>query len=202
MDEKIIIEEVRYGNSDNFNIILANYRMMIYKIINNYSLRYGDYIISEEDLFQEASVGLYDACLKYDSSKNVKFSTFAYIVIKRRIQRVYKMYRETYGNENISLDNVDAYEYINYSSYINEINYHYGSRELIDNIKEYYEKLNKIDRKIIDLRIQKYSYKEIAERLNISRKVVDNKIYRIRKLLEKYIDNKNELDKRMNIIKQ
>lgn len=43
--------------------------------------------VQYEDLFQEGIIGLYTAIDKFDTSLNVKFSTYAYFWIKQKIRR-------------------------------------------------------------------------------------------------------------------
>ena len=58
------------------NQIIEENKNIIYSIIKKYT-----YYYDKEDLFQTATIGLIKAYNNYDSSKNTKFSTYAYTYI-------------------------------------------------------------------------------------------------------------------------
>ena len=58
------------------NQIIEENKNLIYSIIKKYT-----YYYDKEDLFQTATIGLIKAYNNYDSSKNTKFSTYAYTYI-------------------------------------------------------------------------------------------------------------------------
>lgn len=62
------------------NIKLANY------VAAKFSVPY-DAALDKEDLFQEAYLGLWKACLRFDESKGYEFSTYAVPIIKGTILR-------------------------------------------------------------------------------------------------------------------
>ena len=48
-------------------------------------------------------------------------------------------------------------------------------------LKKYIDTFNELDRQIIKLRIKNYSYDQIAHILNINKKKVDNRLYKLKK---------------------
>ena len=86
------------------NDLIIDLKKMVYSIINNYSNN-----SNREDLFQAGMVGVIEASKKYDSSSNVKFSTFAYKYI---LGEVLKYLRED-RNIKISRDIIREYHNIN-----------------------------------------------------------------------------------------
>ena len=44
----------------------------------------------KEDIYQEGMIGLYKAYLTYEKNKNTQFSTYAYMLISRRMQSAIK----------------------------------------------------------------------------------------------------------------
>lgn len=178
-----LLKEVSEGNEQACKEIINHFSLMIYSIINNYELNYGDYCVPIEDLYQEGCISLIEACKSYIDNKQTKFSTYAYVVIERRIKRVFSQLIKPYREE-FSLDKPVRSDYMNasYHNYISDKQLKYDvevneEKELINNLKF----LNESDKKIIELRMHNYSYKEIANLLNISPKSVDNKIARIRR---------------------
>ncbi len=61
---------------------ILQYESLIYSIIGKYSSRY-----DREDLYQVAMMGLMDAYRHYDSSYDVKFSSYAYYYIVGEVNR-------------------------------------------------------------------------------------------------------------------
>lgn len=189
-----LIERVKNKDESAYKEAVVLYEKMIYSIINTYQLDYGDYTISTEDLYQEGLIGIYDACFAYDESKDTKFSTFVYIVIKRKIQRFYLSQLRKYVNESYSIDNVEHLDHYNEIKAEciceNPIEYHKSER-----IKDQLRHFSKLDKKILLMRIERYSYKEIAEKLKVNEKRIDNRLYRIKKqiALEKENTDKEKI---------
>ena len=183
-----LIDEVKKGDDLACKKIIDDYRLMIYSIINSYDLNYGDYKVEVEDLFQEGCIGLIDACLSYKDNNNAKFSTYAYIVIERRIRRCfYKMlkpYKQEYSYDKIEILDHSSILKIDYLS-DNSFNY-LSDDEIEDNFIDTFKFANKEDKLIIKLKANDYTYKEIAEKLNITTKRVDNCLNRLKKKYKKY----------------
>ena len=182
--EKKIIKQIKRNDNSSFDILVENYKNKIYKIIRSYSLKQGDYLIDEDELYQEGCIALYDACKTFGRINKCKFSSFAYVVIKRRINREVFKYIGIYNSEAMSIDKLDAKdkEMFFADKYVEDNPIEYIKREnRKDDIEKVLKKYNSIDRKIIRLRIDGYSYDEIGKLLKISTKRVDNRIQYIKK---------------------
>lgn len=179
-----LVEKVQQKDDDAFVELYKEYTRMIHSIVNSYSLEYGDYRISKDDLLQEAYIGLYDACIAFNKNKETKFSTFAYMVIKRRMLRFYRKYMGSYVNEVYSIDNVellDHYKEIeNANVNENPVHYHYQN-EIEELVKKPNKRISDEDRQILLMRINNYSYNEIAKKLKVNRKRIDNRLTRLKK---------------------
>lgn len=190
MTELDLLKEVKRNNDDDaFKELIKSYRNLIFSIINSFKMNYGDYRISEEELFQEGCIGLYEACRSYNKVQSCKFSTFAYVVIKRRITKfIYNMIK-IYSNETTSFDKYNTIDKMKLfeGKYVSDNIIFYGdsySRKY--DFQSRMSKLNSFDQKLIRLRLQNYSYDEIAKILNIPKKRVDNRLqYLKRKKFEK-----------------
>lgn len=174
---------IRAGDNEAAQEMINDFRQMINSMINAYTLNYGDYVISREDLFQEGCIALLEACKRYQENDKAKFSTFAFVVIERRLNKFFfkslRRYKKEYS--------LDKYDYIDHLNALR-------SNSICDNPLAYSkaedreQELNKMrmiteeDRKIIKLRAQNYSYKEIADMLNISTKRIDNRLARVKRL--------------------
>lgn len=138
-----------------------------------------------EDLAQEGLLGLLNAISKFDSERSVKFSTFAEVCISNRMRTILDRNRSVpvvetdssdIGNEEAVLPDTPESIFIekeHLSQLYNEIISLLSNREW----------------KIFTLFLQGLSYKNIAEKLNISEKSVDNAIQRIRRKLKSRWNN-------------
>ncbi len=77
------------GNVEALNkLIELNYGLIVYTMNRLLNRKLGDRL-EEDDFFHEAVIGLRTAILKYDSSKNIKFSTYASLWIKQALFRAF-----------------------------------------------------------------------------------------------------------------
>lgn len=166
---------------------------MIYSIISSYQLDYGDYVISKEDLFQEGCIGLIEACKSYKENDNTKFSTYAFVVIERRIQRAFfrllKPYKEEFSFDKYACtDRIDDLK----TTYVNDNPIEYAAnQERKEELLNRLDYVTQLDKDIIKLRLQNYSYKEISEMLNINSKKVDNRLARMKRMYKKNKEKQN-----------
>ena len=178
-----ILEKIRRGDKEAFDFLLSQHHKMIYKLINSYNLENGDYAIDPHDLYQEASLALYNSVFSFEREKNVKFSTYAYLCIKSAIVKQIREYDRRYSEEAYSLDVVRK---MKFESIVedNPLKYH-REQEYRDRLQKFLRKLSKEDLKIIELRKKDLTYQQIAEQLNINAKRVDNRIQVLRKHLRR-----------------
>jgi len=187
-----IINGAKSGDNDCLKIIFDEFRSYIRSLSNKYYLAGAD----KDDLVQEGMIGLFKAIRDYDFDEGVLFSSFASFCIKRQVQTALKLSTRKKHiplNSSLSLNNT-----------INDNDNETSFLEIIDapNIedpletitkKEYYSyiksKLNSnlsdLEKKVLYNYIEGKSYTNIAEKLDIPVKSIDNAIQRIRKKLPK-----------------
>lgn len=166
-----------------FEKLVSKYKNMIYSIIRKYYIKNNSVVICEQDLFQEGLIALYDAQKSYSEKENVSFSTFAYVLIKRRIVKTIIKYNLIYYNETVHYDNFDKSDYYFQISYSNsKIN------EYKDIINSYSKTCNEEEKQILNLYLSNNSYKNIANKLNCSVKYVDNRLQKMKKDLNFYAE--------------
>lgn len=146
--------------------------------------------MDKSDLMQEGMIGLSQALVDFKENENVKFSTFANLCIEREIlSALTSANRKKHQilNQSLSLD---------YSQVDDEnslINFIYDKRnvspeehmitaekkrEILD-IAE--RELTDFEKKVFDLKISGFEYREISEILNKKPKSIDNALQRIKK---------------------
>ncbi len=166
--------------------LFSRYRNTINKISRSFFLVGGD----TEDLIQEGMIGLYKAIKYYSADKNASFSTFANLCIKRQIQNAIK---HAGSKKNMLLSGaVPLAEVIN----LDEDSDSAGlilpskeptpdaemiSKENMKEIKAQIEKnLSKLELKILNEYLAGKNYTDIATKLSINKKSVDNALSRIK----------------------
>ena len=180
-----LIRRIRNYDKEAFGELLEVFQRMIYKIIYSFNLDNGDFRVDENDLFQEACLALYDAVFTYEEDRNVQFLTYAYMVIRSRISTQLRCLSRSQGEDLVSLDNRLDHS-LKFAVSEDPVQYHQD-----EILKEKYERflitLNEEDRRILELRDEDLSYKQIAEELHISVKKVDNRLRNMKKRFKRFI---------------
>ena len=186
-DEKLI-EMIKAGDQKALNFLLDKYNNMVNMKVNKYFIIGAE----REDIVQEGLIGLYKAIKNFNGEKQNSFKTFANLCIERQlITAIKSSNRQKHMplNSYLSLNN-SAYEE-NEDTELLEVFDTDIIEDPLDTImkKEYYKSVeNEIDKNLSDFEKQvlnRYtngeSYIEIATRLNMPVKSIDNAIQRIRK---------------------
>ena len=207
IDEKDYINpevdnELLYMVSDNEEANEALYKKYE-PVISYYANKYSKLVegkgIDYNDLYQEGLIGLIKAVDSFKEQKDIRFSTFAFVCIKRSIiSAVRKVSRKKHSalNESYSLDYSTEDDNL---SFDNIISNNVGGIEDLLVSKEKNNKFNELlsksltdfEKEVYDLRINNFSYDEIATMLGKTRKAVDGTLSRIRVKIRKIL---NEID--------
>lgn len=189
-NEGELVKLAQLGNEEALEKLLNNYRGFIHYACQNYFLKDGD----QQDLVQEATIGLLEAVKAYDFNTKVKFRNFAFLCIKRELDSAVS--RSNRKKRQILNNAIPIYSYIdddhNGSSFYvgenliksekntpeNSIIEKEGLEELIAFLQK---ELTRLEQNVLLLRLQGFSYREITCILEIRAKAVDNAIQRIRK---------------------
>lgn len=194
--------ELLYMVSDNEEANEALYKKYE-PVISYYANKYSKLVegkgIDYNDLYQEGLIGLIKAVDGFKEQKDIRFSTFAFVCIKRSIiSAVRKASRKKHSalNESYSLDYSSEDDNL---SFDNIISNNVGGIEDLLVSKEKNNKFNELlsksltdfEKAVYDLRINNFSYDEIATMLGKTRKAVDGTLSRIRVKIRKIL---NEID--------
>lgn len=195
-DDRVIFA-VRSGNTLALEHLLSKYRHFVQAKARAYFLAGGDY----EDIVQEGMIGLYKAVRDFNGDKLSSFKAFAELCIKRQIITAIKsatrqkhvplntyvsldkpLYEEE--SERTLLDIVCDQEMINPEALI--IN-----KEELDYIeKKMGEILSELERQVLTLYLEGWTYQEISANLNRRVKSIDNALQRIKQKLGRYVELK------------
>ncbi len=135
-----------------------------------------------DDLFQEGMIGLINAIYRFDSGYHVPFTAFAKVCVDNKIlaavKRAGRLNRVPL-DDSVPLDEAD--EALSDEKALQHL---VETKEQVERVKEKIElHLTKMERDILMLHLQGYSYEEIAGELGLSVKSVSNALYRVRKKL-------------------
>ena len=185
------ITRIKNGDEECFRLLLEDYKKIIYKIIYSRNLEIGDYMIDVESLYQEGSLALYKAVFTYKLGQGMSFSSYAYMVIRARINTYIRDNVKKYEDDCKSIDNFENIDYhismTSMSVSESPIGYH-KEQEFKERLNEFVSKLNDEDKQILSMRMENYSYKDISMRLKSKTKRVDNRLRILRKRLREYLD--------------
>ncbi len=181
MDEIELIQKAKDDNSA-LELLLHNYEPMIYSLVKKFKI--SGY--TTDDLLQEARSAFCRAVKLYDNTKS-KLSTFAYVIMRRRLKDLEKAeYMLKRRAEVISLNtDEDSGKYFDIPS--NKP----GPEERVIIMERREELREALRGKLTDLEfdvtlafIEGNSYSDIAQSKNISVKQVDNALQRAKKKMK------------------
>ena len=190
-DDKLI-EDARKGDKESLNLLMDKYTQLASKIARSYFLIGADY----EDLLQDAMIGLFNAYNNYIIGSSASFSTFARMCIERNIQSEVKKANSkknqilsgavSLTNQGEIILNEDDDGEINIVIPSNALSpdQKLEQRESLKQIKEQIiSSLSKFELKVLILFLQGYKYTQIAQKLGLNSKSVDNALSRIKNKL-------------------
>lgn len=195
MNEELINDDIvaraQAGETEALDLILNEYKKLIFLNVRNYFLVGAE----QEDLLQEGMIGLLKAIKGYTRGK-ASFKTFATLCIRRQILTAVRsstaqkniLLNEASGN---NLETEDGHEDYPKELYSN-IKYNpeaiFLSKEKIMEFQDFVEhNFSSFEKQVFNYMIKGFSYKEIAEELEKTPKVIDNSFQRIKRKSELWL---------------
>lgn len=184
---EFLVQKIKNGDEGLFNKLYSTLYSDLRKMSAQYFIAGGD----EADIMQECRIGLWKAVQDFQTDGGMSFKNFAVNICCKRhiITSVSHANRKKFIIHN-SADSLDASsnedDDYNLSDFIPDTSENaldtITSSEVFDESKEMlFEKLTKLEKSILNLYLKFSSYKEIASKLGIKSKTVDNALMRIRK---------------------
>ncbi len=154
--------------TENFTID-AKHERLVRSIVRKVMRKFWAMGLDENDLFQEGIIALWKAVTHYQGSKGAKFETYASTVIYNRIVDVIRTHKEiiTIGTEPMPVFKSGEEG---------------TTTELLKILDEVLDVCNDFEKAIFNAYFQGYSYQEICEIFDVSKKKVDNTIQKIHRL--------------------
>lgn len=197
MDEQVV-EMARNGDSVALEFLIAKYKNFVRAKARSYFLIGAD----REDIIQEGMIGLYKAIRDFRNDKLSSFRAFAELCVTRQIITAIKTatrQKHIPLNSYISL-NKPIYEENSDRTLMDVIS---GTKvsdpeELLISREEFGDIEQKMGEILSDLEWQVLmayldgkSYQEIADSLNRHVKSIDNALQRVKRKLERYLENRD-----------
>ncbi|MBP3461051.1 MAG: sigma-70 family RNA polymerase sigma factor [Bacilli bacterium] len=183
-------------NEESIDLIYEKYNPLINKIANKFYKKYCQNTgLDVNDLIQEGMLGLNSAINHYKENKDTLFFTYAKTCIERKIiSSVISANRQKHRilNDSISFELNFNDDYINLETFLGDSEYNpeniiisnETNEELINKITDI---LTDFEMQVLQLKLDGFEYKEIAEVIDKDVKSVDNAIQRIRIKIKKYL---------------
>jgi len=206
MRTELLIEYAQSGVAEALDLIVERYKDMVFKISQDYFGIWAE----KSDIIQNGFVGLMKAVYYYDIDKESNFNTFAWMNISSEMKtfltylnrKKNKVLSESVSIEEMAPENESGQSDEDASYYLMEKNE--------DLFKNPFEESFMVEKTLLELRglvsekeyevfelfLKKFSYSEIAGRLALKRKKVDNTIQKCKKKFkEAYQKQQNEKER-------
>ncbi|MDD6467251.1 MAG: sigma-70 family RNA polymerase sigma factor [Erysipelotrichaceae bacterium] len=200
MRYEISDEELLYMVQQNdewaMSLLLERYERILYPLTKELLRKQG--CLEIDDALQMAFVGFLSAVQTYRPDRDVSFRYFARMCAEREVRSMLRKERFNHNRANyrsLSLDQMVKEEEGSYLVDFIENNHpefnpswycEYCSLE--EKYQNLLNDLNTKDRMIYELQLEGTSYKEIAQRMGMGVKAVDNTLQRVRKKLNRMFD--------------
>ena len=199
LTDEAIVGLARDGDIDALEYLIRKYKNFVRAKARAYFLIGAD----REDIIQEGMIGLYKAIRDYRSDKLASFRVFAELCITRQIITAIKTatrQKHIPLNSYISL-NKPIYDEESDRTLLDVISGHkitdpeelvISKEELIHIEEKIGEILSGLEWDVLTLYLQGRSYQEIAYDLGRHVKSIDNALQRVKRKLEKYLEERDE----------
>lgn len=198
-DEYNIVLKASKGDKIALEYIIKKYKNFVKAKAKSYFLIGAD----KEDIIQEGMIGLYKAVRDFDASKTNSFKGFADICITRQIITAIKTatrQKHIPLNSYISL-NKPVYDEesertlldIIATSIVTDPEELIISKEELKRIEsKMNELLSELELQVVEYYLNGKSYQYIADKLQRDVKSIDNALQRVKRKLEKHLENRND----------
>lgn len=193
-----IIKKAKGGDDDALSKLMTKYEKIVKIKSRTYFLVGAD----REDLFQEGMIGLYKAIRDFNFEKAITFRNFAEMcVVRQMITAIKTATRQKHKplNSYVSLNKTfydengekTLYNILPSEDITANPEFLIIDKENTNNIKKRInEVLSDFEQDVLKLYLKGESYQLIAGHLNKEIKSIDNAIQRIKRKLEKHLENK------------
>ncbi|MDQ4096099.1 MAG: RNA polymerase sporulation sigma factor SigH [Actinomycetota bacterium] len=201
LEDHVLVQRVQGGDERCLEVLLSRYRNFARSKARSYFLAGSD----KEDVVQEGMIGLYKAIRDFDASQETPFRAFAELCISRQILTAIKTANRNKHQPLNSSISLDAPAYSNdtgeksvadslIAPAINDPAELLISAEEIEAIRtSMRDNLTELEGDVLRLYMDGKSYEEIAGALGNHVKSIDNALQRIKRKLQRHLDQRDAL---------
>ena len=185
-EEKVIL--AKNGNQQELNNLIENFEPLIKNIVTSKCTNIVG--MDFDDALQEGRVGFLNAIKNFNENLNISFTTFAKRVVENSILSYIRNITSKTNSLNVfgvPLNNQGEIESLEeekvvplQSPMLSPEDAYISSENIERELLEFKEKLSEFEKTILDLKIEGYSYDEIANELSKTKKSIDNDMSRIK----------------------
>ena len=195
MIDELVVEDAKNGNNDALEYVINKYKSFVRAKARTYFLIGAD----REDIIQEGMIGLYKAIRDFKPDKLSSFRAFAELCITRQIITAIKTatrQKHMPLNSYVSLNKPVFDEESDRTlmdvlgeDRINDPEEMMINRESYSGIEaKMSELLSSLEMEVLGLYLEGKSYQDIAEEMDRHVKSIDNALQRVKRKLEKHLD--------------
>ena len=203
LEDEQLLDLIHKKDDYALDFLMNKYKLLVEKKSRSYFLMGG----SKDDIVQEGMIGLFKAIRDYRSDKEASFYSFADLCVTRQMITAVKastrqkhmplnsyvsLNKPSYQDDDDRPDLIDSVPSGRVSNpeaiFIGHENLHIIENELVD-------KLSKMEKEVLQLYIDGTGYVEVAQLLDRPVKSIDNALQRIKKKVEKILEDKQILEK-------
>ncbi|MBQ6413752.1 MAG: sigma-70 family RNA polymerase sigma factor [Ruminococcus sp.] len=184
LSDEELIKSFLSGDDEAFEVIVSRYLGLISTVAKKYRGISSD--TDDSDMIQEGMVALLSACRSFDAQKGMSFKNYLVLCVENRYRT---MLRSCARQSAVPARNMISLEDDAESAFdptVTSLPEIVETKDYIDSLHRVLkDSLSPLEYKVAILHLSGYSYKEIAKRLDIPLKSVDNAQTRIRQKLSR-----------------
>lgn len=182
-----LVSLAREGNEEAINIIYQKYKPIIVCKSKDAIVMASHHGIEISDIMQEGFIGLEEAINGFSENDNTSFYTFAVLCINRQI--INYLRTTTKGKNRLLNDAIMIDEKLEKTIGDGfDTEFSFVSQDIIKEIKD---NLTEFEFKVFSMKLDGYSFEEIANTLDKDIKSLYNTFHRVKGKVKKIIENDN-----------
>ena len=179
-----LLDDFRRGSEEAFEVIASRYLGLISSAAKRYRGMSAD--TDDSDLVQEGMVALLSACRSYRERKGMSFKNYLMLCVENRFRSLLRSATKKGTVPARNMISIEEDQDAAFDSTATSLPELVETKEYIGSLHRILkDSLSDLEYKVAILHLSGYSYREIAERLNVSLKTVDNAQTRIRQKLSR-----------------
>lgn len=183
-DEKLI-ELAKLGEDKYLEILLERYKPLVLSLANRYFIRGQD----RDDVIQEAMIALFKSIQAFDVEKQTSFAAFVKTTTQNHLIdsiRKSEAKNNRVLNDAVSIENM---KFFIEDEQTEDFGVHEEELQDLLNSESFKSNFSDLEWQVLNLRLFKLSYNDIAKELDVKEKVVDNALQRIKQKLKNIFED-------------